>query len=100
MQGETVQHHPVAYRQSHSIPVCSYDTGLFRVSVAGAGVQFLTTQELRDRARRCRFLWKVRTLCGGNMDQQVEQPAARAEISFVLCCGVLKTVCKTQLSRV
>lgn len=58
--------------------------GLFRVTVAGTGVQFLTTQELRDRARRCRFLWKVITLCGGDMDRQIEQPAVSSE--FLLSC--------------
>lgn len=44
-------------------------TGLPRVTPTGTGVLLLTTQELRDMARRCRLLWKVRTLREGNMDQ-------------------------------
>lgn len=50
--------------------------GLLRVTQAGTGVQLLTTQELRDKAWRCRLLWKVRSLCGGNMGEQIEQSEA------------------------
>lgn len=66
-------------------PSLFFCTRLLRVTPAGTGVQLLTTRELRDMDRRCRLLWKVRTLYGGDMDQQIEQLATLVEF---LLCGV------------
>lgn len=73
---EGMRHRASCTETDHSIMSAGSQSALMcRVT----GAQLLTTQELRDMAKRCWLLWNVRTLCGGDMAQQIDLPEALVE---------------------
>lgn len=90
----SIQHPVGRQRPQHHACWLLRCAGLLRVTLAGTGVRLLTSQGLGDVARRCRLPWKVRTPCGGNMDQYIEQPAALVEFLLCLVAGCWKQSAK------